>query len=262
MKFFTFAPMSAVTSKTFFPAFFKTQGLLWGFILLGLFFDSKYMLQWIEEPQWISNLLMFIGYGIVLWRVSPRLREQMITATIIGIIGEYLLSVGLGMYIYRLGNVPHYVPPGHALMYVGVLFFTKTIYAKQNRALLEKVLTAFALIYGTAFLIFKNDYFGFILTVATIWTLRSKPRERLFYLTMYLAVAYLEIVGTHYQCWRWPSTFLGDWTSLPSANPPSGISFFYFSLDLGCLWLYKQRHKIAWKRMKRIRKLRLETTSS
>jgi hypothetical protein len=248
--------MSAATSKTFVPAFLKTLGLLWGFILFGLFFDSKYMLQWIDQPQWISNVLMFIGYGIVLWRVSPRLREQMITATIIGIIGEYLLSVGLGMYTYRLGNVPHYVPPGHALMYIGVLFFTKTIYAKQNRAILEKVLTVFAIAYGTAFLIFKNDYFGFILTVATLWVLRNKSRERLFYLTMYLAVAYLEIVGTHYLCWRWPATFLGDWTPLPSANPPSGISFFYFSLDLGCLWLYKQRHKVAWKRMKTIRAIR------
>ena len=253
--------MSAVTSKAFLPAFLKTLGILWGFILFGLFFDSKYMLQWTEEPQWISNMFMFIGYGIVMYRVSPRLREQMITATLIGILGEYLLSVGLGMYTYRLENVPHYVPPGHALMYIGVLFFTKTTYAKENRSLLEKGLTVFAIVYGTIFLIFKNDVFGFMLTVATLWVLRNKPRERLFYLTMYLAVAFLEIVGTHYQCWYWPATFLGDWTPIPSANPPSGISFFYFSLDLSCLWLYKQRHRLAWKRMKNIRKIKFAKTS-
>ena len=249
--------MSAVTSKTFLPAFLRTQGILWSFIAVGLFFDSKYMVQWVENPQWISNVLMFIGFGITFWKMPPRLREQMITATIIGVIGEYLLSVGLGMYTYRLENVPHYVPPGHALMYIGVLFFAKTAYARHNRKFLEKIFTVFVLSYGTLFLIFKNDVFGFILTVLTVWTLRNKPRERLFFLTMYIAVAFLEIVGTHYQCWRWPATFLGEWTSIPSSNPPSGISFFYFSLDLGCLWLYKQRHKVAWKRMKKIRKLRL-----
>jgi len=254
--------MSTITSNTFFTAFIKTLGLLLGFIVFGLFFDSKYMIQWVEEPQWISNILMFIGFGLTFWRMPPRLREQMITATIIGVIGEYLLSVGLGMYTYRLGNVPHYVPPGHALMYIGVLFFSKTAYARQHRKQLETIFTLLVLSYGTLFLIFKNDAFGFILTVLTVWTLRNKPRERLFFLTMYIAVAFLEIVGTHYQCWRWPSTFLGDWTPIPSANPPSGISFFYFSLDLGCLWLYKQRHKIAWKRMKSQRKIRLAKTSS
>lgn len=253
--------MSAQTSTTLGSAFFKTLGWLWGFIFVGLFFDSKYMYQWVDEPQWISNVLMFIGFGITFYRLTPRLREQMITAVIIGIIGEYILSVGLGMYTYRLENVPHYVPPGHALVYMGVLYFTKTIYAKLNRKILEKVLTVFVLIYGTVWLIFAFDVFGFILTILTVWTLRNKPRERLFYLTMYVSVAFLEIIGTHYECWYWPATFLGDWTHLPSANPPSGISFFYFSLDLGCLWLYKQRHKDAWKRMKNIRKIRLSGTS-
>jgi hypothetical protein len=38
--------------------------------------------------------------------------------------------------------------------------------------------------------------------------------------------------------------------------------FTQFLLDLGCLWLYKQRHKMAWSRMKNIRKIRLQTTHS
>jgi hypothetical protein len=73
---------------------------------------------------------------------------------------------------------------------------------------------------------------------------------------MYLAVAYLKIIGTSYECWKWPSTAFNYFTFLPSANPPTGISFFYFGLDLGCLWLYKKRHKIAWSRMKNVRRLK------
>ncbi len=88
------------------------------------------------------------------------------------------------------------------------------------------------------------------MTILTLLVLRKRPRERLFYLSMYLTVAYLEIVGTNFLCWEWPSTAFDAFSFLPSANPPSGISFFYFGLDLGCLWLYKKRHKIAWNRMK------------
>ena len=135
----------------------------------------------------------------------------------------------------------------------------KTAYAKLNRSLLEKVFTGIIIVYAAAFLAFKNDVFGAVLTVFTLWILRNKPRERLFYLTMYLAIVFLEITGTSYECWKWPSMAWDYFVFLPSANPPSGISFFYFGLDLGCLWLYKQRHKLAWKRMKVIRSLKVKT---
>jgi hypothetical protein len=107
-------------------------------------------------------------------------------------------------------------------------------------------------------LIFENDVFGFLMTLLIVFILRNRPRERLFYLSMYLTVAYLEIIGTNFLCWKWPNTAFDIFSFLPSANPPSGISFFYFGLDLGCLWLYKKRHTIAWKRMKNQRLLRLK----
>ena len=253
--------MSVSTSKTFFSAFLKSLGILFLYIFVGLFIDSQYVVENYQESQWFANVLMIVIFSIVFWKVSPRIRELMIYAVIIGYVGEYLFSVGLGMYTYRLENVPHYIPMGHALVYIGVLYFTKTSYVKLNARLLEKVFTAIIIVYAAAFLAFKNDVFGFVLTVLTLWILRTKPRERLFYLTMYLSIVFLEITGTSYECWKWPATAFDYFSFLPSANPPSGISFFYFGLDLGCLWLYKQRHKIAWKRMKNIRKLKLEKTN-
>ena len=122
--------------------------------------------------------------------------------------------------------------------------------------MLERLLTIFILVYSTLFLIFANDIFGFVMSLTVIYILRNKPRERLFYLSMYLVVAFLEIVGTTYQCWYWPETAWGVIPFLKSANPPSGISLFYFLLDLGCLWFYKQRNRQAWTRMKSIRFLR------
>jgi hypothetical protein len=198
---------------------------------------------------------MFIGFGIVFWQVNKRTREIMIFAVLIAIIGEYLFSILMGMYTYRLENIPHYVPPGHAIVYVAVLYFSKAASIIKNRKRIEVFFTIFILVYASVFLIFKEDVFGFIMSIATLIILRNKPRERLFYLTMYIAVAYLEIIGTNYLCWKWPETAWGVISFLKSANPPSGISLFYFLLDLGCLWFYKQRHKIAWTRMKNIRKI-------
>jgi hypothetical protein len=254
--------MSLLATKSPFYATFKSLGALYLFILFGLFLDSYYIVNITDNAQTYANISMFLGFAIAFWQVNKRVREQMISAVIIAVLGEYLFSIVLGMYTYRLENVPHYVPPGHALVYVGVLYFSKAKSIIKHRLKLEKIFAVFVFIYALFFLIFKNDVFGFIMTIATLLILRNKPRERLFYLTMYISVAYLEIIGTNYLCWKWPPIAWDVFSFLPSHNPPSGISFFYFLLDLGCLWLYKQRHIIAWSRMKNIRKIRLEIRGS
>ncbi|MDN3620754.1 hypothetical protein QWY81_14910 [Polaribacter undariae] len=254
--------MSVVTSKTFFPAFIKTLGILFFYILIGLFIDSVYVTENFGESQWVANIVMVIVFTVTCFKVSPRIREQLFYAVLLGFFGEYLFSVAMGMYTYRLENVPHYIPMGHALVYAGVLFFMKTAFTKNNHQKLEKILTVIIILYATLFLIFRNDVFGFVMTAGTLLILIKKPRERLFYLTMYLAVAFLEIVGTTYECWWWPATAWGIFDFLPSHNPPTGISFFYFLLDLGTLWFYKKRHKAAWLRMKNIRKIRLNLSKA
>ena len=254
--------MSLLASKSPFYATFKSLGVLFLFIGFGLFLDSYHVVEITDDAQLYANISMAIGFAIAFWQVNKRVREQMIYAVLIGIIGEYLFSIVLGMYSYRLGNVPHYVPPGHALVYVGVLYFSKAASIIKHKIKLEKILTVFILIYATVFLIFRCDIFGFIMTIATLLILKKKPRERLFYLAMYVTVAYLEIIGTNYLCWEWPATAWDVSNFLPSHNPPSGISLFYFLLDLGTLWFYKKRHKIAWLRMKNIRKIKLNLSKA
>lgn len=247
--------MSLFASKSAFYTTYKTLGLLYLFFIVGLFLDSFYMVKITKNAQIYANALMLFVFAITFFKVTKRLKEQMLAAVFIGFFGEYLFSVLLGMYTYRLGNVPLYIPFGHAFVYQAVLCFSKAASIKKHRLLLEKFFAISIFIYASVFLIFKNDVFGFVMTIATLLILRNKPRERLFYLTMYISVAVLEIIGTSYQCWWWPKTAWGIFDFLPSHNPPSGISFFYFLLDLGTLWLYKQRHKIAWYRMKNIRKI-------
>ncbi len=236
--------------------FLKTIGLLLSFIAAGLFLDSKFFLEYSNYGQEFSNFVLITVLLYLYYRANKRTREQIIYAVIIGIIGEYLFCKGFGMYTYRLNNVPHYVPPGHAIMYLGVYYFIRQPKVVVNKKNLEIAFYILNGLFATYFLLFKNDVLGFSFTVLTFFIVTKKPRERLFYLAMYFSIAGLELIGTFYECWYWPSTWFGKIDFIPSANPPSGISFFYFGLDLGCLFFYKLRHKIAWSRMKNIRRIR------
>ena len=237
--------------------FTKTIGLLFLSISLGLLLDSKFVIPSFPKGQVIADVIIFLIFIPVFLKATKKVREFLIYAVLIAIAGECFFSLYLEMYTYRLRNVPIYVFFGHALLYVSVLYFCKGSHVKFHRKKIELIFTVLVVSYATAFFIFLNDVFGFVLTLLTLLILSRKPRERLFYLAMYLCVALLEIIGTTYQCWFWPTHALGMEDSfLKSANPPSGISFFYFGLDLGSLYLYKLCHKTAWKRMKNIRKMR------
>ncbi|MEI6866043.1 hypothetical protein [Flavicella sp.] len=253
--------MNLKIAQSIFIASFKTIGYLFLLIISVLFLDSYIFTASIPNPQIIANIAMFTAFTVVYWKSTARIRELMIYAVLIGFIGEYLFSLGLGMYTYRLGNVPWYVPPGHAIVYIATIYFCKQSIIKNFKKQIEKIFTLFVWSYCLIFLIFKGDVFGFLMSIAVLSVLKNKPRERLFYLTMYVVVAFLEIVGTAYQCWYWPDTAFGVIPFLKSSNPPSGISLVYFLLDLGSLWLYKLRHRTAWSRMKLQRALVSKSTS-
>jgi hypothetical protein len=241
-----------------FQTFYRILGSLFIFIGVGLYFDSTHFIAMDENGQWYANLLMLAVFAYLFYKATDRSRELMINAVLIGILGECLFSLGFDMYTYRLENVPVYVPPGHAIIYIVTVYFCRDKYVKKHKTNLEKWLSICVFLYAFCFLILRSDVFGFILTLLTLYLLKNKPRERLFYYSMYAVVAVLEIIGTTYKCWYWPDSAFGIFKLIKSANPPSGISFFYFGLDLGSLWLYKQRHKIAWTRMKRIRNKEFE----
>lgn len=237
--------------------FLKTLIPLFLLIATGLYLDSVFFLDQLSYGQELATVTLWGIFFILFYYVPPRYKEQMIYAVLIGIAGEYLFSLGFKMYNYRLGNIPHYIPPGHAIIYITTVYFNKSKETKMHKSIIEKISLVIIIGFSTYFLIAKNDVFGFLLTVLVLYFLRNKPRERLFYYSMYLVVAYLELIGTFYKCWEWPPYAFRFIEFLPSANPPSGISVFYFGLDLGCLWLYKKRHPKTWLRMKKIRNIRL-----
>jgi hypothetical protein len=225
------------------------------FMVFVLFFDSIYFSENLREVQNILNSLMIIGFFIMYFRTVKRVQELMMYAVIIGFLGEYLFSKYLGMYTYRLGNIPLYVPFGHAVLFARVFRFSKVSLVRKYHKSIEQIFGSIIILFASIYLLFFADVFGFVMTICVFLLLWKRPKDRLFFFTMYLLVAILEIGGTAFGCWKWPNIAFGMFKFLPSNNPPSGISLFYFLLDIGCFVMYTQRNKMAWFRLKNSRKL-------
>ena len=233
--------------------FIRRIGLLF-FSFIFFYFDGTGFSAMYENVQIGPNILMLVAFLVLYKRSVKRTRKLMIYAVIIGFIGEYLFSIVLGMYTYRLSNLPFYIPLGHAVVYARTYCFSKASIIKKYQKEIVRCLFFGIVIFSLFYLIVFNDIFGFVMTIAVFLVLINRPKDRLFFLTMYVVVAVLEIIGTVYEVWLWPDTAFGVFPILKSHNPPSGISLFYFLLDIGCFVIYTQFNSKTWKRFKNIRR--------
>lgn len=243
--------------KVIITVFLREAGLFIAAVFL-LFADGTYFNEHFFSGQLTLNVLMILAFFAMLYRANPRVKKLMIIAVILGFIGEHFFSRILEMYTYRLENVPLYVPFGHGVLYARIFRFSKASIVKKYHKETENFLALTIIIVSLIYLLFLNDIFGFVMTIFVFLILWQRPKDRLFFFSMYLLVVVLEIGGTAYGAWQWPKIGFGVFEFLPSNNPPSGISLFYFLLDIGCFVFYILIHQKAWKRVKSIRNHQLK----
>lgn len=235
--------------------FLRKIGIFVGFIFI-LFFDGTYFTEHFVNSQIPINILALFSFFWMYKRANSRVRKSMFIAVVLGLIGEYFFSVYLEMYTYRLENVPWYVPLGHAALYGRVLLFSKDVLVRKHHKAIEEFFAYSILLFATIYLVFFADVFGFLMTILVFLLLYKRPKDRLYFYTMYIVVALLEIGGTAFGCWQWPPIAFGYFEFLPSNNPPSGISLFYFLLDIGCFVFYIVFNNKAWQRLNNIQKIK------
>ena len=134
--------------------FVRRIGLLFLFVI-ALYFDGTHFASIFPDAQLLTNAFMFLAFGILYYRSVKRTLELMIYGVLIGFAGEYLFSIVLDMYTYRLGNLPWYIPFGHGAVYARTHMFAKASitrkYSKQINTLFYIIISIFALIYLIAF---------------------------------------------------------------------------------------------------------------
>jgi len=160
----------------------------------------------------------------LLGRVDRDVRWALMACLVIATAGEMALSLGWGLYTYRLGNIPLYVPPGHALM----LLLGISLAQRMSEATAQVIIVG-AAVYSFVAAAAGIDTFAlplfFVLAAASF----IMPRQRRLYASTFLLSLVLELYGTWLGSWTWAHEVPG--IALVTTNPPGVAGAFYSALD-------------------------------
>ena len=179
---------------------------------------------------WLLLLLLLRGE-------SRATRVQVGVVVVYATVIEYVFSHWLGVYVYRLENVPAFVPPGHGLIYLAAFCIGRSAWAhRHSRALLGAMLVVGGVwaLWGITLSPTPDALGAFWYCCLLLFT--WKGERPLLYAGAFLVVSYLEIVGTTLGTWAWQplDPVLGVITI---GNPPSGIAGGYAFFDAAALAL-------------------------
>jgi hypothetical protein len=209
-----------------------------GWIAAVLALDAVPLPALVEVPRQV--LLGAVTWGLlaVLLRREPALvRAQTLAVVVLATAVEYTFSPLLQAYVYRIGTVPLFVPPGHGLVYLAALALGRSA---PLRAVPRTAVTATVVVggawagYGLLYAP-RPDALGAFwyccLLAFLVW-----GRSRLLYVGAFIVVSYLELLGTRWGTWAWAvrDPVLGV---VSQGNPPSGAAGGYGWFDLYAMML-------------------------
>ena len=190
------------------------------FLVFGLAIDQ-------HVPFWGQLLVSIAAWVLLLYWISVAQREQQImlyACVVYATLGECFLSLVWGLYDYRLGNIPAFVPPGHALLLVLGLIITARTPDWVTWIVPGVALPCVALLAWIGV-----DTFGVLLFCLIVLCMVFN-RSRKLYAVMFVLSLTMEIYGTWIGNWAWRVDV--PWIGLTTTNPPIAAGAFYCMLDL------------------------------
>ena len=169
--------------------------------------------------------------------LSAERRAQVAVVVGVATCFEVLGSIVWGVYRYRLGNLPLFVPPAHGLVYLtGLQVSGLELVRRNERAFVRLILVlgvAWAAI-GLSGVLGRVDAIGAFGVLVFSAYLFVGPAPTV-YGGVFLAVAGLELGGTAIGTWRWAAVVPG--LGLPDGNPPCGAASGYVLFDIAAMAL-------------------------
>ena len=157
-------------------------------------------------------------------RVERDERRALMACLVIATVGEIFCSLVWGLYIYRLGNIPLFVPPGHALM----LLLGISLARRMPHAVAHAIIGC-AAIYSLAAAAAGFDTLAVPLFLVLAVVSLTMPRHRRLFASTFVLTLALELYGTWLGNWTWARAVPG--TALVTTNPPGTAGAFYCVLD-------------------------------
>jgi len=131
-------------------------------------------------------------------------------------------------------NIPLYVPPGHALVYLFGISAAALPLVGRHAAGIRQVVVGIATAWAVAGVTVlpltghRLDLLGASMLPLLAWCILRSRRGTMF-AAIWLATATLEIAGTLAGDWTWVT--VAPWSHLAAGNPPSAIAAGYAIID-------------------------------
>ena len=190
-------------------------------IVIGLLVDQ------LAQPygQYIVNVFVLVIFALLIHQTPKTERKKWWACLILATLGEIVLSDIYGLYHYREGFIPVFVPPGHVLLYAAGLW---------SSVHLHKSVPWATLIIGIGYstYCFLNGLDQISLIFFALWVLMFFKKElRPLITTMLITALAMELLGTYLGNWRWSEETPFMQFSLTQANPPFAVGVLYCGLD-------------------------------
>lgn len=183
---------------------------------------------WWQRALGLGTWMLLVA---LLRRETPLVRAQVVVVVAFATAVEYTFSPLLEVYVYRLGNVPAFVPPGHGLVYLCALAIGRSRWVRRRTRPLVGLTVVAGGLYAAWGLVLspQPDALGAFWYLCLLAFLRW-GRARTLYVGAFVVVTYLELIGTGLGTWTWATH---DPTGLVTiGNPPSGAAGGYGWFDL------------------------------
>lgn len=186
------------------------------------------------RTQMLLGLCTWVFLALAFVHLTPMERAQTTVVIVVATMAEVIGSIIWGVYEYRLGNLPLFVPPGHGLVYLTGLRLSQTPWARRRPGAFVGL--AIACVSGWAMLglvaLERTDVAGAV-GAAVLVLFLVRGRAPAVYAGVFFAVAFLEIYGTAIGTWTWAHEIPG--LGVPDGNPPSGAASGYVLFDIAAL---------------------------
>lgn len=193
--------------------------------------------------RWAQDVVSLVTWALlaaVFLAVDGHERRQLVVVVVVATLFEITFSIIWGLYVYRFGNLPLYVPPGHGLIYLLALRLSQFSFVQTRRRATSGLVTLAVCtwVIGALMVPDNPDLVGLCLLPALLYCLWRARRWHV-YAGAFVATTVLEIVGTQFGNWRWADAVPG--IGLSQGNPPSAIAAGYCLLDAVVLFLSARR---------------------
>jgi hypothetical protein len=178
-------------------------------------------------PAWAQAAVAAWTWTVFVWILEQsdrRHRLELVVCLVLATLGELFLTEVWGLYVYRLHNLPLFVPPGHALVFASAVRMSR-LAPPWFPAVVAGPVGLYLTYAGWKGL----DTQGLLWFLVFLAYLAASGDRRLCSVLFVFALL-IEGYGTRLGSWRY---FTHEpWFGLTTTNPPVGIGAIYCTLEM------------------------------